>query len=796
MFKSLRIKFNKVQPTEENHEKGHGSHPSHQAQPSPGQEENKNEETSLKTKRTPITSEEPHTKTQDKDSEKNSSRDLTTKPDPQSSMEPSRTKSEQKEMGTENEEAISPKSKPPGAPVINEYADAQLHNLVQRMRQRTALYKKKMIDGELSSPEASPQKAKPTAVAPTQESDSKLKKEDYQGMLCWKFQKAPLREYLKKIRLPGSIDSHTDRLYLLWLLLVTIAYNWNCWFIPLRLFFPYQTPDNTLYWLIVDIICDIIYVSDMLFIQPRIQFVKGGDIIVEPNELKKHYKSSIKYQLDVASVIPFDVLYFFFGFNPVFRTNRVLKYTSFFEFNHHLESIMEKAYIYRVIRTTGYLLFILHINACIYYWASSYEGIGTTRWVYNGEGNKYLRCYYWAVRTLITIGGLPEPQTTFEIIFQLLNFFSGVFVFSSLIGQMRDVIGAATANQNNFRASMDNTTAYMNTYSIPQIVQTRVRTWFEYTWDSQRMLDESDLLETLPGTMQLSLAIDMNFSIISKVELFKNCDNQMIYDMLLRLKSTIYLPGDFVCKKGEIGKEMYIIKHGEVQVLGGPDGTKVLVTLKAGAVFGEISLLASGGGNRRTANVVAHGFANLLTLDKKTLQEILVHYPDSEKLLMKKARVLLKQKGGNKEATPPRKGLALLFQPKEKTPKMFRALLGGTGDIGRLLKLKREQEAQVTRQNQLREEKCESPKEEEDKGKENEDKGKENEDKGREPAEKTRDKSKCKESSIAAEEMPPSVERAVLPRGTSNQSLIISMAPSAEAGEEVLTIEVKEKAEQ
>lgn len=42
----------------------------------------------------------------------------------------------------------------------------------------------------------------------------------------------------------------------------------------------------------------------------------------------------------------------------------------------------------RVIRTTGYLLFILHINACIYYWASNYQGIGSTKWVYNGEGNK------------------------------------------------------------------------------------------------------------------------------------------------------------------------------------------------------------------------------------------------------------------------------------------------------------------------------------------------------------------------------------------------------------------------
>lgn len=71
-----------------------------------------------------------------------------------------------------------------------------------------------------------------------------------------------------------------DRLYLLWLLLVTVAYNWNCWLIPLRLVFPYQTPDNTHYWLITDVVCDLIYFCDMLLIQPRLQFIRGGDIIV------------------------------------------------------------------------------------------------------------------------------------------------------------------------------------------------------------------------------------------------------------------------------------------------------------------------------------------------------------------------------------------------------------------------------------------------------------------------------------------------------------------------------------
>lgn len=43
----------------------------------------------------------------------------------------------------------------------------------------------------------------------------------------------------------------------------------------------------------------------------------------------------------------------------------------------------------RVIRTTAYLLYSLHVNSCLYYWASAYEGLGSTTWVYDGEGNRY-----------------------------------------------------------------------------------------------------------------------------------------------------------------------------------------------------------------------------------------------------------------------------------------------------------------------------------------------------------------------------------------------------------------------
>ncbi|XP_072459729.1 cyclic nucleotide-gated channel beta-3 [Notamacropus eugenii] len=707
---------------------------------------------------------------------------------PQNPEERSRITPIQKETNNWEKEADNTENRSHQNPIVSKYVETQLQDFAKRMQQRTAHYKKKLEEDDLSSPEASPKAAAPVVPPPHPEDEAQGEEEHYCDMLCCKFRKVPLKEYLKKMKLPNSIDSQTDVSYVFWLLLITIAYNWNCWFIPIRLTFPYQTPNNMIYWLVIDIICDIIYLSDMLIVQPRLEFLKGGDKIIEPKEMKEHYRTSTKFKLDLMSIIPFDVLYFIFGFNPVFRTNRTLKCITFFEFNDRLESRMDKAYIYRIFRTTGYLLFVLHVNACIYSWASEYEGIGSTKWVYDGKGNRYLRCYYWAVRTLITIGGLPEPQNTFEIIFQLLNFFSGVFVFSSLIGQMRDVIGAATANQNHFRACMDNAISYMNMYSIPKLVQHRVRTWYEYTWVSQRILDESEFLEHLPVKMRLAIAIDVNFKIVTNIELFKGCDTQMIYDMLLKLKSNVYLPGDFVCKKGEIGREMYIIKQGEVQVLGGPDGNKVVVTLKAGAVFGEISLLAKGGGNRRTANVVAHGFANLFILDKKTLNEILVHYPDSEKLLMKKAKLLVKQKAKPTEAPPPVKGFALLNPSKVETPKMLKALLGGSGktSLARLLRLKKEIAAQEKEkktegveihENEAAEKQLEEVKSE----------------LGNE-IEKPMERLKC-QSKPATKEVPQPIPKAVLPRGNAEESLIITMTPSSNAEEEILTVEIKEKAQ-
>jgi CRP-like cAMP-binding protein len=64
--------------------------------------------------------------------------------------------------------------------------------------------------------------------------------------------------------------------------------------------------------------------------------------------------------------------------------------------------------------------------------------------------------------------------------------------------------------------------------------------------------------------------------------LFHGCDPGLLKSLVLRLQPMLFLPGDYICKKGDVGKEMFIITTGAVQVVGGPDDSIVFVTLGEG----------------------------------------------------------------------------------------------------------------------------------------------------------------------------------------------------------------------
>lgn len=72
----------------------------------------------------------------------------------------------------------------------------------------------------------------------------------------------------------------TDKRYIAWLSIVALAYNYNAWFCTARLAFPYHNERVNMYWVIFDVLSDFVNFMDMMIWQPRLQFVKAGDIIV------------------------------------------------------------------------------------------------------------------------------------------------------------------------------------------------------------------------------------------------------------------------------------------------------------------------------------------------------------------------------------------------------------------------------------------------------------------------------------------------------------------------------------
>ncbi|KAF7650442.1 hypothetical protein LDENG_00126130 [Lucifuga dentata] len=430
------------------------------------------------------------------------------------------------------------------------------------------------------------------------------------------------------------MDPATDK-YHYWLWTISIPVFYNLMLLVARACFNELQYTYSTLWIVLDYSSDVLYLIDT-FVRTRTGFLEQGLLVKDEKLLKETYMKTRQFRLDVLSIIPTDIVFLIIGINnPEWRFNRLLRLGRLFEFFDRTETRTNFPNIFRISNLVLYIIIIIHWNACLYFAVSKPE--------YSRLARQYIYCFYWSTLTLTTIGEMPPPVQDVEYLFVVADFLTGVLIFATIVGNVGAMISNMNAARVEFQTKIDSIKQYMQFRKVSKELEVRVVKWFDYLWTEEKTCDEKQVLKNLPDKLKAEIAINVHLETLRKVRIFQDCEAGLLVELVLKLQPQVFSPGDYICKKGDIGREMYIIKEGQLAVVA-DDGVTQFVVLSDGAYFGEISILGIKGskaGNRRTANIRSVGYSDLFALSKDDLMEALTEYPDAKNALEDKGRAIL-----------------------------------------------------------------------------------------------------------------------------------------------------------
>ncbi|BFG06405.1 potassium/sodium hyperpolarization-activated cyclic nucleotide-gated channel 4 [Drosophila madeirensis] len=425
------------------------------------------------------------------------------------------------------------------------------------------------------------------------------------------------------------------RLCYYWSMVVSMAFLYNFWVIIYRFAFQEINRRTIAIWFCLDYLSDFLYLIDIFF-HFRTGYLEDGVLQTDALKLRTHYMNSTIFYIDCLCLLPLDFLYLSIGFNSILRSFRLVKIYRFWAFMDRTERHTNYPNLFRSTALIHYLLVIFHWNGCLYHIIHKNNGFGSRNWVYHDSESadvvkQYLQSYYWCTLALTTIGDLPKPRSKGEYVFVILQLLFGLMLFATVLGHVANIVTSVSAARKEFQAKLDGVKTYMRMRRVPNHLQVKVIKWFDYLWLTQKCSDEERAVSCLPDKLKAEIAINVHLDTLKRVEIFQNTEAGFLCELVLRLRPVLFSPGDYICRKGEVGKEMYIVNRGRLQVVA-DNGKTVMASLKAGSYFGEISILNMGTagkelGNRRTASVRSVGYSDLFVLSKKDMWDVLKEYP-------------------------------------------------------------------------------------------------------------------------------------------------------------------------
>ncbi|TVU33299.1 hypothetical protein EJB05_25109, partial [Eragrostis curvula] len=125
---------------------------------------------------------------------------------------------------------------------------------------------------------------------------------------------------------------------------------------------------------------------------------------------------------------------------------------------------------------------------------------------------------------------------------------------------------------------------------LPEYLKERIMRHEQYRWQETQGVDEEGLLVKLPKDLRRDIKRHLCLSLLMRVPMFKNMDDQLLDAMCDRLKPMLYTEGSCIVREGDPVNEMLFIMRGSLESMttnGGQTGFFNSNVLEAGDFCGE-----------------------------------------------------------------------------------------------------------------------------------------------------------------------------------------------------------------
>ena len=261
--------------------------------------------------------------------------------------------------------------------------------------------------------------------------------------------------------------------------------------------------------------------------------------------------------------------------------------------------------------------------------------------------------------------------------------FIGLAVNGTIIGNMIAIITNAEGESASIQRKKDKLAELLVTHQGPnstvQLMQASQR-YFDYlmTEAGQLASIEKTAFDDLPHSILHQINLQCKFGLLRTCPFFDSCADEVLQGLVQRMRPSLYAPGDSIIYFGDMGKEMYFVERGMVEVVD-RTGTTVFATLGKGAFFGETALFFK---SPRMATIRALNMCSLYTLEKGDFdKELALHEYDIQAMVAVFTELQAKNKDRNaaiaanlKSARQPMSKLFRLIDERESVSSVMQGL--------------------------------------------------------------------------------------------------------------------------